>query len=326
MSQYVARNLRSRQGGWNEATQDRISMTSAAISAIKNVKMLGLQDVISERIERLRQAELHMASRVRWMTVAYNASANANGMFTPVITLVLYAILAKLSGTKLDTETAFTTIAILSMVTHPANMVMTIVPRVIASFASFERIQSFLLEPPRQDYRIEIVNSHTTPESFSPADNAHPTSHPALSVVGVSFGETRSVLSNITLTIQKGSIVICSGATATGKTSLVRTLLGETPSIGTIAVSSKRIGYCSQLPWLPNGTIKEVITGFEDTPSIIDLGWYETVIAACCLTKDIDALPIGDETIVGSRGANLSGGQRQRLVSMHSFVECRLLT
>ncbi|OTB18548.1 hypothetical protein K445DRAFT_315377 [Daldinia sp. EC12] len=313
MSQYVARNLRSRQGGWNEATQDRISMTSAAISAIKNVKMLGLQDVISGRIERLRQAELHMASRVRWMTVAYNASANANGMFTPVITLVLYAILAKLSGTKLDTETAFTTIAILSMVTHPANMVMTIVPRAIASFASFERIQNFLLEPPRQDYRIEIVNSHMTPESVNPADNAHPTSHPALSVVGVSFGEARSVLSDINLTIQKGSIVVCSGVTATGKTSLVRTLLGETPSTGTIAVSSKRIGYCSQLPWLPNGTIKEVITGFEDTPSIIDLGWYETVIAACCLTKDIDALPSGDETIVGSRGANLSGGQRQRL-------------
>ncbi|KAI1805949.1 P-loop containing nucleoside triphosphate hydrolase protein [Daldinia bambusicola] len=313
MSQYVAKNLRSRQGGWNEATQDRISMTSTAVSAIKNVKMLGLQSVIAERIERLREAELHMASRVRWMMVAYNASANANGMFTPVITLVLYAILAMLSGSKLDTETAFTTIAILSMVTHPANMVMTIVPRVIASFASFERIQSFLLEPPRQDYRTKTIDLEVAPGSDSSDDDLHPASHLAVSMMGVSLGEPRSILSNINLAIRKGSIVICSGATAAGKTSLVRALLGETPSIGTIAVSSKRIGYCSQLPWLPNGTIKQVVAGFEDCSSITDLGWYETVIAACCLTKDIDALPSGDEAIIGSRGANLSGGQRQRL-------------
>ncbi|KAI0846774.1 P-loop containing nucleoside triphosphate hydrolase protein [Daldinia vernicosa] len=314
VSQYVARNLRSRQGGWNEATQNRISMTSAAISAIKNVKMLGLQDVISERIQGLRQTELYMASRVRWMMVAYNASANANGMFAPVITLVLYAILAKLRGDQLDTETAFTTIAILSMVTHPANMVMTIVPRVIASFSSFERIQSFLLEPSRQDYRIEIVNSQATPRlNNSRDDDFHPASHPSFSVVGVSVGGSRSVLSGINLTVQKGSIVICSGATAAGKTTLVRALLGETPSVGTIAVSSKCIGYCSQLPWLPNGTVKQVITGFEDCSSVADARWYETVIAACCLSKDIGALPSGDETIVGSRGANLSGGQRQRL-------------
>ncbi|KAF3061093.1 Multidrug resistance-associated protein 1 [Daldinia childiae] len=314
VSRYVAKNLRSRQGGWNEATQNRISMTSAAISAIKNVKMLGLQDVISERIQRLRQTELHMAGRVRWMTVAYNASANANGMFAPVITIVLYAILAKLRGNLLNTETAFTTIAILSMVTHPANMVMTIVPRVIASFASFERIQSFLLEPPIQDYRIEIINSQaTTGLNNSGDNNFHPAPHPAFSVVGVSFGGSRSVLSDISLTVQKGSIVICSGSTAVGKTALVCTLLGETPSVGTIAVSSKRIGYCSQLPWLPNGTIKQVITGFEDCSSIADGRWYETVIATCCLSKDIEMLPSGDETIVGSRGANLSGGQRQRL-------------
>ncbi|KAI0135168.1 P-loop containing nucleoside triphosphate hydrolase protein [Daldinia grandis] len=302
VSQYVARNLRSRQGGWNEATQNRISMTSTALSAIKNVKMLGLQGVISERIQGLRQTELHMAGRVRWMTVAYNASANANGMFAPVITLVLYAILAKLRGNQLDSETAFTTVAILSMVTHPANMVMTIVPRVIASFASFERIQSFLLEPPRQDYRIEIANSQATPElNNSRADDSDPASHPAFSVLEVSFGGSRSVLRDISLTVQKGRIVILSGATAAGKTTLARALLGETPSVGTIAVSSKRIGYCSQLPWLPNGTIKQVVTEFEDCSSVTDTIWYETVVAACCLLKDIETLPNRDATIALAR-------------------------
>ncbi|KAI0837775.1 ABC transporter [Hypoxylon sp. FL0890] len=313
VSQHVAKNLRSRQGRWNEATQTRISVTSAAISAIKSIKMLGLQQAISARIQRLRENELRMASKVRWMMVAYNASANANGMFAPVITLVLYAILAKVRGGGLDTETAFTTIAILSMVTHPANMVMTIVPRVIASFASFERIQSFLLEPSRHDYRIELDDPKRTPVSEAHGTDLGAISYPAVHVEGLFVGESRFVLDNVNLTVKPGSIIICSGATAAGKTTLTRSILSEVPFVGTVGVSSKRIGYCSQLPWLPNGSIRQVITSLADDVIVADLGWYETVIDACCLTKDIDELPNGDETFVGSRGSNLSGGQRQRL-------------
>lgn len=134
------------------------------ISNIKTVKMAGLQRYIVQYIEKSRLRELDMASRVRWMMVAYNASANALGMFAPVITIVLAAVLAAkgeslgLGGSGdgkkgLDTETAFTAVAILGMVTHPANMVMTIVPRIVAAFASFERIQAFLTDESRSDER-----------------------------------------------------------------------------------------------------------------------------------------------------------------------------
>ncbi|KAI1461835.1 ABC transporter [Annulohypoxylon moriforme] len=312
VSQYVARNLRSRSGSWNEATQSRISMTSSAISAIKNIKMLGLQDAISTRIEKLRRNELHKANSVRWMSTAYNASANANGMFAPVLTLVLYAISAKMRGSALDTGTAFTTIAILTMVTHPANMVMTFVPKIVASFASFERIQNFLLEPSRQDYRIDISNSKAVTESGSSESGLDAILCPAVSVEGLSVGESRLALKEINLSVKQGSIVVVSGATASGKSTLARSILNEVPFAGTVAVSSKRIGYCSQIPWLPNGSISQVITDFHDG-SAIDLMWYETVVDACGLVKDIDALPEGDDTFIGSRGTNLSGGQRQRV-------------
>lgn len=141
MSQYVAKNLRPRQGNWNRATQNRISMTTTVIGAMKHVKMLGLQNRMSAAVENLRRIELQMARKVRWLMVAYNASANALGMFAPVLTLTLFAILAEIQGRQLDARTAFTTTALLIMITHPANMVMTIIPRAIASFSSFERIQ-----------------------------------------------------------------------------------------------------------------------------------------------------------------------------------------
>lgn len=228
-------------------------------------------------------------------------------MFAPVVTLVLYAILAKAKGNELDTKTAFTTIAILIMVTHPANMVMTIVPRAVASFASFERIQSFLLEPSLRDHRIEVPSSTAALDS-----NSSPV---AINLAGLSVGESRLTLDDVNLTVRKGSIVICSGATAAGKTVLIRSVLGEIPSTGTVVVSSKRIGYGSQTTWLPNSSIKHIITSFAKEHVTIDSEWYEEVVGACCLTEDIDTLP-GDEYLVGSRGSNLSGGQRQRIVSV----------
>lgn len=50
-------------------------------------------------------------------------TANALGIFSPAIILTLFAILAGARGVTLDAETAFTSIAILALVTHPANMV-----------------------------------------------------------------------------------------------------------------------------------------------------------------------------------------------------------
>lgn len=312
MSQHVAKNLRPRQGRWNAATQNRISMTTSIISGMKEVKMLGLQATVSTTVENLRQIELQMASKVRWLMVAYNASANALGMFAPVLTLTLFAIIAEMQGRQLDASTAFTTIALLSMITHPANMVMTLVPRVIASFSSFERIQSYLLEPLCRE------RPHNQPPGDSAGYASRETNREtneslAIKIEHVSAGPLRDV----SLAIRQGSLVILSGPTAAGKSCLALATLGEIPcQSGTVTLSSQCIGYCSQTPWLPNGSVREVIQG-----SVLNLPeeqkWYEEVIHLCCLEKDIQEFSAGDRTSVGPGGMNLSGGQRQRVVSEH---------
>ncbi|KAK3192091.1 hypothetical protein K4F52_001718 [Lecanicillium sp. MT-2017a] len=115
MSRFVSRNLQPRQKAWNEATQRRIAATSSMLSSMKMVKMLGFQSDITHRIEILRDEELSKASKLRWVMVYYNSSANALGLFSPAITLVLFALLSTLRGQRLDTTTAFTTIAILGL-------------------------------------------------------------------------------------------------------------------------------------------------------------------------------------------------------------------
>ncbi|ETS83153.1 hypothetical protein PFICI_05029 [Pestalotiopsis fici W106-1] len=310
VSRFVARNLRSRQGAWNAATQRRISMTGTVLAAIKNIKIMGLQRGLIAYIESLRRAEMDSAETVWWMNLTYVASANLIGIFTPAVTLFTYAVVAYFRGTALDTETAFTTTAILGMVTHPANMVMTIIPKVIASFSSYERIQKFLLEPDLADPRS--VKSATEPELVDTSVE----SDAAISFQHVSIVNDASkiLLEDITFTVPQGSFVICAGPTASGKSTLVKTILGESNvSQGEVCVSSRNIAYCAQSTWLPNTTIREAITSFSRETKQNDEEWYAEILRVCCLQEDLDAMAEGDKTSVGSRGMNISGGQRQRV-------------
>ncbi|KAK8006062.1 ABC transporter [Apiospora marii] len=327
VSRFVARNLQPGQTAWNLATQNRIAATSSMLGAIKTVKMLGMQSSLYKRIETLRAKELSIASRLRWVMVYYNASANALGIFSPAITLALYAVLSAAHGNRLDTETAFTTMAILSMVTHPANMVMTIVPRAVAALAGFGRIQEFMLRPSLPQPR-EILPEAPADTILHTLGNLEPgENNVAVRLCNVTIGANPPLLSGINTEVPAGALTIISGPTGSGKSTLIRAILGEVvPVEGTVNVSTSRAAYCAQRPWLPNGTIKEAIYGFTDLENANNQdheAWYGVVTKACCLTQDFDSLIDEDQTQIGSRGLNLSGGQRQRVTLARAlFAKC----
>ncbi|KAK5995410.1 ABC multidrug transporter B [Cladobotryum mycophilum] len=305
VSAYVARNIRSKQKNWNLATQQRISALSAIIGSMKSVKALGLSGAMTDYVNRLRQNEIDRSKDVRWMNVAYNASANALGIFAPAITIVLFAVIARLRHAQLEVSTAFTTVAILVLVTEPANMIMTLIPKAVASSANFERIQAYLLELPRLDKRQvkHYVNGARIDEISIAIQLADVTVESAT--------RTEHTLQNISLSIPQGSIAICSGVVGSGKSVLAKVILGEiSPSSGRLAVASSCIGFCDQQAWIPTGNVQQIICGLSMG---FDRKRYEDAIDACCLRHDLNGFPDGDRTVIGSRGINLSGGQRQRL-------------
>lgn len=197
----------------------------------------------------------------------------------------------------------FTTLATLAIVTHPANMVMTVIPHMISFSTNFERIQNYLLQAP-------VINSQDQSGTRSLQTQTD------IVLENVTVGdESRPSLKDITLEMPRGSVNICCGKVGSGKSVLSRLLLGElAASSGVVARPNIRIGYCAQNAWIPSGTIRDIICGFSTGGHLS----YEEVVQACCLNIDISRLPSRDLTPIGSRGVNLSGGQKQRVVSTRS--------
>jgi ABC-type bacteriocin/lantibiotic exporter with double-glycine peptidase domain len=119
------------------------------------------------------------------------------------------------------------------------------------------------------------------------------------------------ILCDVDLAITRGEIVVCTGAVGSGKTTLAAVLGEATITTGLICVSSKKIAYCAQQPWLPSVTIREAISGRIVG---LDIQWYNIVIEACGLVADFHSFVAGDMALIENNGMNLSGGQKQRIV------------
>ncbi|KAF9435418.1 hypothetical protein BGZ76_006323 [Entomortierella beljakovae] len=134
--------------------------------------------------------------------------------------------------------------------------------------------------------------------------------------------ETKLILRNISISIQKNELLAVVGPVGCGKSSFCMALMQEMTLVsGTLDVGHHQplqdntqqwpitISYSAQSPWILAGTIRSnILFG-----SKFDRERYDKVISACELNRDLSLFPNGDATIIGERGVILSGGQRARV-------------
>jgi ATP-binding cassette subfamily C (CFTR/MRP) protein 1 len=241
-------------------------------------------------------------------------------IWSPVLTFIVYAIKARVDGSAgLEISQAFTSMALLNLVTTPTAKLLTIMPLWAQALGCFERLQQYF-ELPVYDRRSALSASDTETQNTGIEMSVLQSSRAqkcAILCTNVDVGlstEGPAILKDITFEVKSGSLNIVTGSTGSGKTTLLKALLGETILLkGQMSLSSKSISYCNQVPWMTNTTVKEFITGpTNDVRSTIE-SWYGLVVYACDLVKDIAGMPDGDDTRLGSKGVSLSGGQRARL-------------
>lgn len=164
-----------------------------------------------------------------------------------------------------------------------------------------------------EKYRTEKISFSSTTLDFS--------SSPELGNCVIEFrlatiapqGTDVPTLTKISVSVNRCEVLMVFGRTACGKSTFLKAILGEIALLsGSIYVEPHNCAYCAQTAWLQNASIQANIIG--DYP--LDELWYDSVLDACLLKQDLEQLPDGDQTLLGTNGHNLSGGQKQRIVCL----------
>jgi ATP-binding cassette subfamily C (CFTR/MRP) protein 1 len=327
----ISSHMGKAQKIWIERIQTRIDATAKMLQAMKGVKMLGLNSKMSSIVYQLRLDEIAKSLQMRKLFVVMIAFGNMSDIFAPGAAFIIYVIVAAVNGQKLDVTSAFTALSLIALLVAPIRQIVFAVPPLIAALGCFDRIQTFLSSPTKRDHRMlvqdsqgqssgivtlsrnAVVDSDIELQDITPRTNAS-ASPATISVRNLTLAwsdEDTPVIDDVTLDFQPGDLTMIVGPVGCGKSSLLRGLLGETPSSkGNVYINKAHAAFVDQSSWIQNSSVRNNIIGV----SVFDPEWYTTVVHACAFDTDIETLPEGDGTKVGSAGTALSGGQRLRIV------------
>ncbi|QGA22297.1 hypothetical protein EYB26_010013 [Talaromyces marneffei] len=360
MTGLISRTFPKRQAAWMKGVHQRVAFTSNYLNIIKVVKMLGLLERISAIVQELRVHELDLQKKFRHSMIMMNLVGQSlysvkicnsstshfilttiisgiSSNLTPVITLSVYTGAAFCTGRNpLTVAQTFMALSIILLASTPLSNLVYSAPRVVGAVECFQRIQEYLLETPRHDYRRSGEShhiSHDTLETMLSSEGfelsemakikiqqgrkstlrqaSQTTDVVVIQEADFSWNLTQAILSKISIKLPRGSFTMVIGPVGSGKSTLLQAILGELYCTkGYIQIQpSLTVSVCDTNPWIRHKTICETILGSLNYDEI----WYQTVIQACALEADIKTFPQGHFTPLGSNGIAISGGQRQRI-------------
>ncbi|MNZ41989.1 putative multidrug resistance ABC transporter ATP-binding/permease protein YheH [compost metagenome] len=197
-----------------------------------------------------------------------------------------------------------------------------------------EKLRTQMEDLQRADASINRIKEllNTKPKIVDGAGVALPQGAFSIKYENVSFGyeENSTILHNVNITIQKGSVLGVVGRTGSGKTTFARLLLRfYDPINGSIRIDDmdlrdmklkelrKRIGYVTQQVEIFQASVKDNLTLFDN--SIPDKHIIN-VLEDIGLGRWYQSLPYGLNTMLNASGSGLSAGEAQLISFARVFM------
>ncbi|MGB1253850.1 MAG: ABC transporter ATP-binding protein [Candidatus Promineifilaceae bacterium] len=194
---------------------------------------------------------------------------------------------------------------------------------------AFERLVHLMQEQPVSNLVEHIVHLESNNSAEALERQAEPLELLSAHNLSYQYPGSTNGIEQISLTLKKGTFTVVTGRVGSGKTTLVRVLLGllqknsgdifwngqtvETPAQFFIPPQS---AYTPQTPYLFSESVYDNLqmgVAYDDT-------LIQSAIHSAVMENDIETLEKGLQTTVGSRGVKLSGGQAQRTAIARMFV------
>ena len=327
-------------------TDTRLNTVSEILQGIRIIKLFAWEGQFTSKIFASRGIEVEGLKSYVFTKAALSSLWS---VVLPLVAMTSFLVHTLLLGNSLSPATGFTALTLFSILKFPLSDLPDTVNGMLRAYTSVRRIEAFLnaaevsgmsyLPPSSSEDAVITIKSADISwkrpqavsgsdsdeglESFScceqpyhllVADESDASMRDIESHLILNEAEVpsvRTVLSNVTLAVQKGTLVVVIGMTGAGKSSLINGLLGESlVSGGDLQMKGMmRLSYVPQSPFIQSGSLRDNILFGE----AFETSRYNAVIYACALHVDIAYLPLGDLTELGEKGVNLSGGQQQRV-------------
>ena len=285
----------------------RMKHTSELLTNIRALKVAGWEDALAERVVQSRETEggkLATYMRLRAVSICSLWASSA------IASVVMFLLHVHLFHQPLTIAVAFGTTSTLYLLQIPLREIPSSLSHLNHALASAKRIDDYLRTEQVEERREgqgaagEIVMEEAT------------------------FGhrkEEEPVLKGLTWRCGKGEFVAVVGKVGSGKSSLLKALMGELHLISGTCSTTGSLSYSGSIDsWILNSTLRDNITIGREFNECR----YNEVLEACALLPDLQALPARDLTEIGERGINLSGGQKARVAlarSVYSDADIYLL-
>eukprot|EP00929_Paragymnodinium_shiwhaense_P035875 TRINITY_DN19311_c0_g1_i2.p1 TRINITY_DN19311_c0_g1~~TRINITY_DN19311_c0_g1_i2.p1 ORF type:complete len:1428 (+),score=293.59 TRINITY_DN19311_c0_g1_i2:79-4284(+) len=299
-------------------SEARVAHTSEVLGGIRAIRQMSWEDVFEREVCKLRDDELAAQRRRTNVSATLVSTFSALPPFMTAVVLFAYAASTKGSwSTAFQPSIIFAALALLEQIRFPLLFYPNALDSLSEGLAALGRIANFLDldEAPAS----KMADAGVRHDGAAKAD----TSNGALSSTATAFhvppgryevskdaGGPTLVLEE-ELKINPGELVAVIGTVGSGKTTLVRTLLGELQNAG-VEPPAGKVAYCSQKPWVPSGRLSDVVTG----GAVFD----EDAFGLACNAAALDFAQARDEISAGT----LSGGQQARVALARAVYHARV--
>ena len=327
LTQSLSPQIRRRRRVMRVATEDVTGFVGELFGGVQAVKLADATEPALARFAALNEVRRQAALRDTFLTELLR-SINSN-MATIATAIVLLVAGSSILDGSFGVGSLAVFLTYLPRLTGYMAFAGDIVAQHRRAGVSYERIRRLMVDAPDAAIldrtRVPLVDDVPEPRPVPIGERFE-----TLEVRGLTYRHpsTGGGISNVSFTMRRGEFVVVTGKIGSGKTTLIRALLGLVPSEGDIRWNGRlvedpasflvppRTAYTAQVPRLFSDSLaRNISLGSHVTHQMM-----RDAVELAILDPDVADLERGLDTAVGARGVKLSGGQVQRSAAARAFA------
>jgi len=328
LTQALTPKIRAFRRARRKATEGVTDFIGEMFGSVQAVKVSGQEAPVVRHFEALNETRRKAALRDTLLTELLRSVNNNMVNIAQGIILLLVATAMKDGSFTVGDFALF--VAYLPRLTDTMSFFGDMLAQYRRAEVSVERMHGLLQDaPPEALVKNDSLYLFDDPPPLAPA----PPRADALKTLEVNnlsyqFPDGEAGIKDVNLSVKRGSFTVLTGRIGSGKSTVVRVLLGLLPkSGGEIYWNGEltndpasffvppRSAYTAQVPRLFSDTLRENVVMGSAREHYLD-----TAMRLSILEPDVRRLEKGLETLVGTRGVKLSGGQVQRSAAARMFM------